>query len=125
MSCFDSIRGPLQSVQPLLSSGELFLLYNAPLPFTWVLTISMLFGMFLGFWTVVSLVGPLCLLLMGDLLGEYAWVPGPVGLWRHGCVGWPCIEVRCVDVGFWPYSVGLLVKLCFFSEFSSLAFYCL
>ena len=45
---------------------------------------------------------------------EYAWVPGPVGLWRHGSVGWPCIEVRDVDVGFWPYSVGLLVKLCSF-----------
>ena len=29
-------------------------------------------------------------------------------------VGWPCIEVRDVDVGFWPYSVGLLVKLCSF-----------
>ena len=45
---------------------------------------------------------------------EYAWVPGPVGLWRHGSVGWPCIEVRDVDVGFWPYSVGLLVKICSF-----------
>ena len=45
---------------------------------------------------------------------EYAWVPGPVGLWRHGSIGWPCIEVRDVDVGFWPYSVGLLVKLCSF-----------
>ena len=45
---------------------------------------------------------------------EFAWVPGPVGLWRHGSVGWPCIEVRDVDVGFWPYSVGLLVKLCSF-----------
>ena len=45
---------------------------------------------------------------------EYAWVPGPVGLWRHGSVGWPCIEVRDVDVGFWPGSFGLLVKLCSF-----------
>ena len=45
---------------------------------------------------------------------EFAWVPGPVGLWRHGSVGWLCIEVRDVDVGFWPYSVGLLVKLCSF-----------
>ena len=42
---------------------------------------------------------------------EYAWVPGPVGLRRHGSIGWPCIEVRKVDVGFWPHSVGLLVKL--------------
>ena len=40
---------------------------------------------------------------------EYAWVPGPVGLWRHGS-----ISVRDVDVGSWPYSVGLLVKLCSF-----------
>ena len=38
---------------------------------------------------------------------EFAWVPGPVGLWRHGSVGWPSIEVREDDVGFWPYSVGL------------------
>ena len=49
---------------------------------------------------------------------EFAWVPGPIGLWRHGSVGWPCIGVRDVDVGFWPYSVGLLVKLC--SSLSSL-----
>ena len=35
-------------------------------------------------------------------------------LWRHGSVGWLCSEVRDVDVGFWPYSVGLLVKLCSF-----------
>ena len=53
---------------------------------------------------------------------DFAWVPGPVGLWRHGPVGWPCIEVRDVDVGFWPYSVGLLVKL--FPELSALALYC-
>ena len=45
---------------------------------------------------------------------EFAWVPGPVGLWRHGSVGWPCIEVGEDDVGFWPYSVGLLVKFCSF-----------
>ena len=45
---------------------------------------------------------------------EFAWVPGPVGLWRHGSFGWPCIEVCEGDVGFWPYSVGLLVKLCSF-----------
>ena len=45
---------------------------------------------------------------------EFAWVPGPVGLWRHGSVGWPSIEVGEDDVGFWPYSVGLLVKLCSF-----------
>ena len=68
--------------------------------------------------------GQLCILLFGLVAvkrrktrvsaWECAWVPGPVGLWRHGSVGWPCIEVRDVDVGFWPYSVGLLVKLCFF-----------
>ena len=40
--------------------------------------------------------------------------PGPAGLWRHGSISWPCIEVRDVDVGSWPYSVGLLVKLCSF-----------
>ena len=45
---------------------------------------------------------------------EFAWVPGPVGLWRHGSISWPCIEVCDDDVGFWPYSVGLLVKLCSF-----------
>ena len=47
-----------------------------------------------------------------------------VWLWRHGSVCWPCIDFRDVDVGFWPYSVGLLVKLCFFSELSALALYC-
>ena len=45
---------------------------------------------------------------------EFAWVPGPIGLWRHGSSGCPCIEVCDADVGFWPYSVGLLVKLCSF-----------
>ena len=45
---------------------------------------------------------------------EFARVPGLVGLSRHGSVGWPRIEVRDVDVGFWPYSVGLLEKLCSF-----------
>ena len=35
-------------------------------------------------------------------------------LWRHGSVGWPCIEVSEGDVGFWPYSVGFLVKFCSF-----------
>ena len=45
-------------------------------------------------------------------LWEFACVPGPVGLWRHGSLSWPCIEVCEGDVGFWPYSVGLLVKLC-------------
>ena len=34
---------------------------------------------------------------------EFAWVPGPLGLWRHGFFSWPSIEV-CGD--------GLLVKLC-------------
>ena len=56
---------------------------------------------------------------------EFAWggrkkrkrrkkkLPGPVGLWRtwfSSVHRWPCIEVRDVDVGFWPYSVGLLMK---------------
>ena len=45
---------------------------------------------------------------------EYTWVPGPTSLWRHGSIGWPCIAVRDVDVGFWPYCVGLLVKFCSF-----------
>ena len=45
---------------------------------------------------------------------EFAWVPGPVGLWRHGSISWLCIEVGEGDVGFWPYSVGLLVKFCSF-----------
>ena len=46
---------------------------------------------------------------------EFAWVPGPVGLWSHGvCWVGPSIEVGDGDVGFWPYSVGLLVKFCSF-----------
>ena len=33
---------------------------------------------------------------------EFAWVPGPVGLWRHGFISWPSIEV-CGDtlLGSW------------------------
>ena len=45
---------------------------------------------------------------------EFAWVPGRVGLWRHGSLSWPYIEVYEGDVGFWPYAVGLLVELCSF-----------
>ena len=42
---------------------------------------------------------------------EFAWVPGPVGLWRHGSVGWPCIEVRGKLCSFlsslhWPSAVS-------------------
>ena len=48
-------------------------------------------------------------------LWEFAWVPGLPDLWRHGSVGWPCIPVGAADVAAWPYSVGMLVKLCAFS----------
>ena len=40
---------------------------------------------------------------------EFASVLGPAGLWRHGFIGWPRIEVFVADFGFWLYSVGLLV----------------
>ena len=43
---------------------------------------------------------------------EYDWVP--LGLWRHESVGWPRIEVTTADVRCWPFSVGILVKLCAF-----------
>ena len=45
---------------------------------------------------------------------DHAWVPGPLGLWGHGSIGWPLLEVRDADVGFWPFSVNILVKLCSF-----------
>ena len=44
----------------------------------------------------------------------FAWVPGPPGLSRLGSFGWPCIHVGGADVASWPYSVGMLVKLCAF-----------
>ena len=43
------------------------------------------------------------------LRGSFAWVPGPPGLWRNGSISWPSVGVSDADVGFWPYSVGLLV----------------
>ena len=55
---------------------------------------------------------------------EFAWVPGPPGLWRHGFIGWPRIEVSDADVGFWFFSVGLLVKLCSFLGLTALALHC-
>ena len=55
---FDSIRGPLQSVQVL------FLLYSALLLFILVLIILMLCVMFPGFWRIAFLVSLLSLLLM-------------------------------------------------------------
>ena len=45
---------------------------------------------------------------------EYAWVPGPPGLWRHGSVGLLCAEVIAADARCWPFSVGILVKMCAF-----------
>ena len=45
---------------------------------------------------------------------EFAWVPGPPDLWRHGSVGWPAIHVDEADVAVWPYSAGMLVTLCAF-----------
>ena len=91
----------------------------------WSLIVSLLPSLVLLSMMMVVL-GLLCILLFGlmavwlrdarleSLPWEYAWVPGPVGLWRHGSISWPCIEVCDDDVGFWPYSVGLLVKLCSF-----------
>ena len=58
--------------------------------------------------------GLLCILLFWSSGGLIKRRPGPVGFWRHGSFSWPRIEVRDVDVGFWPYSVELLVKLCSF-----------
>ena len=52
---------------------------------------------------------------------DFAWVLGPVGLWRHGSVGWPCIEVRDVDVGLFCWTLG---EALFFPELSALALYC-
>ena len=73
----------------------------------WLLSVCiLLFGL-----VAVWLRGVRLVSLLGTLLG---FLVLPVGLWRHGSVGWPSVEVRDVDFGFWPYSVGLLVKLCSF-----------
>ena len=45
---------------------------------------------------------------------DFAWVPCPPDLWRHASVGWPGVHVGDADVASWPYSVGMLVKLCAF-----------
>ena len=52
---FDSIRGPLQSVQRAELWGS-FLHCSAPLLFIWELTIPMWFVMFLVFWMVMPVV---------------------------------------------------------------------
>ena len=52
----------------------------------------------------------MCFKLSGGLHGY----PGPPDLWRHGSVGWPAIHVDEADVAVWPYSAGMLVKLCAF-----------
>ena len=44
--------------------------------------------------TVWSSGGPVKVRKVRVSAWEFAWVPGPVGLWRHGSVGWPSIEVR-------------------------------
>ena len=41
---------------------------------------------------------------------EFALVPGPPDLWRHGSVGWPAFHVDEADVAVWPYSAGMMVK---------------
>ena len=50
----------------------------------------------------------------GVALHPTVWSSGGPGKKRKVRVsaGWPCIEVGEDDVGFWPYSVGLLVKFC-------------
>ena len=45
---------------------------------------------------------------------NFAWVPGPPGLWESGSNGWPAIIVGHGDVTRWPFSVCSLVKLCSF-----------
>ena len=45
---------------------------------------------------------------------EYAWVAGPPGLWRHGSVCSLRAVVTAADVRCWPFSVGILVKVCAF-----------
>ena len=42
---------------------------------------------------------------------EFAWILGPVGLWKHGSVGWPVIHVGDADLAAWPYSPSMLGKL--------------
>ena len=46
--------------------------------------------------------------------------PPPLGywalltFWRHGSVDWPAIHIDAAGAAVWPYSVGMLVKLCAF-----------
>ena len=45
---------------------------------------------------------------------EYAWVPVLLASGGMALLVGLVLRVRDVDVGFWPYSAGLLVKLCSF-----------
>ena len=65
---FNSIRGPLQSVQRAELWGVILALQCSSAVSILVLTISTLFVMSLGFWRVVFLVGPFELTFDGDLL---------------------------------------------------------
>ena len=42
---------------------------------------------------------------------EYAWVPGPLGLWRHGSVARPRLGLQ-LHIRCWPFSVGISFKQC-------------
>ena len=45
---------------------------------------------------------------------EFAWVPGPPGLWDAGSIGWPAITIGRADVLRWPFPISSLVELCAF-----------
>ena len=46
--------------------------------------------------------------------GNFARLPGPVSLWTSDWYRLPVARIGDVDVSFWPFSVGLLLKIVHF-----------
>ena len=42
---------------------------------------------------------------------DFAFLPGPVGIWDGNCVSFGVSGITAEDVKVWPYSVSLLVKM--------------
>ena len=98
---FCSVPGPLQSLQRAEMWGVISVLQSS----------SMMVGMvlLLTLWK-----GLLVLILRGVVwfhaVRDWAFFPGPPGLWDSEWVNIPASAVSADDVALWPHSPGLLVK---------------
>ena len=49
-----------------------------------------------------------------EAVRDYAMLPGPQRLWTGSWFKWPTIVISAEDLGRWPFSYSVLVKLAAF-----------